>query len=343
MIKPGRQDVLPIAGYTDREFGEWLDTGFYAFFLENKGRFAFRPMHTFIGVDFDLVEDLVAIYDQLEIAEKKCFRGGIAIAIAKTQTRSDTMVILDALLNLAGATSADAVLDVMVAKLRSEWLSNSEFAGALFDVTLRTVAKLATYAGETSLTRVSIDALVLLTKSIAFPSAYAEAVFVILCELRPEQLYANLLLLRPHLDPELETVETDDREEQSRDTIRRRIIGKVVDLVSTDVFLLSLNPRLKIVDSSGRDWWSDTILSPQDPIIYKESFDDDTVIFDNNGKKTHAHIDRNLTFKAGVALGTPFTDFSWTATASYDLGAYALCFPDVQFRWGAVTAADDLE
>jgi len=335
MLKPKREHVLVIANYTDQEFGRWLHSGFHAYFLEKKGRFAFRPMHTFIGIDFDLIQDLVAIFDQLEISERSSFRGGIAIALAKTELNSDTLMILDALLNLAAVTEADDVLDVLVDKLRSAWLSNSQFGEGLFGLTLRTILALAKNAGPTSLTQHSVDCLIQLAKSVKFSRAYAEALLVQLCRLRPNHLHANLALLRPHLDPELETTDVA-ADEEHRDAIRRRIIEHVLDFVSVDDFARSLDPSLRREDPVGRDWWVDTILSPQKPVILPTPSEDPSgisVIIDRNGQKSHASIDRNIEFGSRLTIELPLSEITFEASNVIPLGPFDLCFPHSRFGW----------
>lgn len=262
MLTPQKEDVAEIAGYSDIRFGTWLKVGLDAFYLENKGRHAFPPMHPFIGRDYSLAADLAAIYVVLDSSAQAAYRGGIAISFAEASLESYQAIAT--LLDLAVATRAREILPVILDRLRRDWSDTHILDDATVDHILRTVASLGINAGPTSLTQYSIDCLVQIIQSRAFPPRYAEVSLTQLCRLRPSQIAANLALTRPYLEPLLTYVE-DETEDDKRESRRKRIVEKVLQTAGINNVLPTLDPSLSNLDQQGRDWWSETLLSCLEP------------------------------------------------------------------------------
>lgn len=260
MLQPQRSDIEPIASFDEERFGRWLQTGVLAYFLKQKGRMAFRPLQSWIGLAPDLVEDLVVIYELLEITEKAAFRAGLALALANTAYDPENVAALESLLNLASAVQAWEVLSIITDKHRLNWLTNTVEDDELLDASIRSIVGLAVNAGPTAQTANTVKALIELAGAEAFPPEYAEPVLIALCRLRPQQGWSNLQILRPKLDVLLAKSD-DDVVEVARAAGRRRLVNSMRAVIGRDAFVKTLRAARENDATPDSDWWMSTAIA----------------------------------------------------------------------------------
>lgn len=267
MTRPQRKDVASLTLYDEERFGRWLHTGFNAYYLEGKGRMAFMPLQSFIGLEPDLVEDIANLYQLLEITEQAAFRAGLAIALARTEFHLEKIPVLEALLSLGSTIGAWEILPVITDKQRINWISRDLPDDDLFDVSLRTIVSLAVNAGPTAQTTSATNALLEFARSRAFPQDYAEPVLVALCRLRPQQAWSNVVALRNALYPMLRRAE-DDAEEDARATTRQRLVSAMYSVLGQKNFVKAMKAAASGGANSDRDWWLATAISVGEPQIW---------------------------------------------------------------------------
>jgi hypothetical protein len=261
MLTPDRNDVAPLTAYTEDRFGRWLINGLRD--LPVQGRLAFRPMHTFVKVQFDIVEDLVAIFEQLQGQERSAFQAGVAIALAHADYSPGGLAVIENLLNLSVEVGAWEALDVISEQHRLNWLRRDAKDAELFGATIRATIRLARRAGVTRHTRRVAEMLERLARTKAFPPAYAEATLIALCRLRPKRAWASLGLLRPKLDPMLDFLEDDgvsrdpqrDAEEARRAPSRKRLVQSMENALGDEPFQKLLLKAWASGANPDRDWW----------------------------------------------------------------------------------------
>lgn len=122
MLVPTRQAVAQVANYSDAEFGEWLKRGLHGYYNLNEGRFAFKPMHTYMVQDYSIAEDLYAIFCCLESEERLTLRKGIAIALGQfANMNMESKQSIESLLQFAQMAGAVEVLPILDNKLKQDW------------------------------------------------------------------------------------------------------------------------------------------------------------------------------------------------------------------------------
>ncbi|MGJ4911289.1 hypothetical protein [Bradyrhizobium sp. HKCCYLS2033] len=189
-MKVERADIEPLNSWSDRQFGDWLRGSLHDYFIANRGRFAFAPLHTFFGEDYDVTEEVMSVFALLTEQAKGRFKAGLSIALSETELIQETVV--DAILNLARRTDATHLLRIFSGKVLKDWQNqpslNTEIDNAIF----WTIGVLARYAGESSLTDESVNCLETMARSGKMPKDYVLPLFKLLCEIRPTAPVENL-------------------------------------------------------------------------------------------------------------------------------------------------------
>lgn len=261
MAQPTRQDVATLASYDEEKFTRWLLSGFYGYLLEDgKGRHAFGRLRTFIGLEPDLVQDLVNLYRLLEPTEQITFRAGLVMALARTPLTEPTIVVIETMLNLASEIGATEILPVISEKHRFNWIVAEVDDEELLDATLRCVVSLTTNAGPTSQAQTNFSLLTDFAEAEALPPEYAEPVLIAMCRVRPEDAWRNFLILRDHLDREL-APPSEEVDDQRRAKLRRGLVNRMFQTVGGANFRRMLIDAIGGTSSYEREWWLTTALA----------------------------------------------------------------------------------
>ncbi len=145
-----------------------MQAGLEGFFLEDMGRWAFRPLEHYIGVSDDLADDLRAIYQDLPADAQGRWRSAIRDLLAMEGRDHSKRDATHVLIDFAALVRAHEVLDVLPKLMAG--------AGApLLDQVVRTAVALVsqTDAAHACLERVRT--------SPSFSPDYAGLVLVALC------------------------------------------------------------------------------------------------------------------------------------------------------------------
>jgi hypothetical protein len=243
-------DEIPVANYSDREFGEWLLQSLSAYHIENAGRFAFAPAESWFEIEYDISYDLAMLFQNLSRKGRENFNGGLKIALARLNFSDNAMPIVKTLLDTACMNNAVDILEVVLGQLRQH-KENATFV----DLAVTAIAGLATNAGNTSLTKLGIDCLEALARSAALTPLDAVSVFKLLCKLRPDRVADNLSLVRVKIDQILD-YEHDQTMEPARAKQRRVLFADLLELSnSVSLFSSLCDPALRRISKSNEDWW----------------------------------------------------------------------------------------
>lgn len=253
-MKPQASDIEPLKSWTDRQFGDWIRASFHDYFVNGLGRFAFEPLHTFFGEDYDVTEEMMDVFALLSEQAKTRFRSGLAIALADTELATGTVV--DAILNLARRTRATHVLRVFVNKLLRDWQGLDGETRELDHAIVWTVGVLARFAGDSTLTEESVACLEALAEFQKVPRSYVLPLFKLLCEVRPADLARNLDAFWTLLEVDLRQAESA-RVERERQTQRERLVREVLGLCGRNALLSSIVTFIRQSEYSY-NWWQQT-------------------------------------------------------------------------------------
>ena len=261
MIKPTRDDVAVLAGYDEERFARWLLQGLHGYLDKpGEGRHAFGPMKTFIGIEPDLVQDIVNLYKLLTASEQIRFRAGLATALARTTISSQNLPILEHLLNLATEVGAAEILPILSDKHRMAWLTKASNDEDLFATTLHCAEILTTNAGDTLQAAANLSILRDFAAS-NLPTEYAEPLFLSMCRVRPLEAWLNFLDLRRYLDDEFGPVE-DKEADKLRATWRKGLIDRAYDIMGDHAFRQMLADAVAATPTDyRREWWVMTALA----------------------------------------------------------------------------------
>ncbi len=112
---PTLSDVEPIIRNWNKEkFGQWLYDSLRNYHIKKKGRFSFKPFHTFFCYNYHITEEFFAFYSVLPDRKKAVFRAGLAIALEKTgiDFKKNEQIFED-ILTMARKTNSLAILSVI--------------------------------------------------------------------------------------------------------------------------------------------------------------------------------------------------------------------------------------
>jgi len=259
MIKPTRADVASLASFDEAHFARWLHDGLNGYFLQaGLGRDAFPTMQPFIGQEADVVQDIAEIYRLLEVTEAGAFRAGLAQALSLTPLEDANIVVIEAMLNLASQIGASDVLSVISEKHRLNWLVEKVADEELFDATLRCVCSLSLNSGPNPTSDMTYGLLLDFIWADAFPSEYAEPVYVAMCRLRPEEAWSHLQAVRDHLDPHYAPLEDDTDDpaaHQERAKLRTRIVDRTYQTIARENFHRMIDVALDEPGNYDQDWY----------------------------------------------------------------------------------------
>ena len=166
----------------------WLQAGLDAYFNQDMGRWAFRPLEHYVEVRDDLAEDLCAIYQDLTPYAQQRWRSAIKDLLAMQgrdiSKREGTRVLID----VAALVRAHEVLDVLPA------LVANRTETPLLDQVVQTAVALAS---QTDASRACLERIY---TSPSFPSDYAGILLMALCHVDPDSWLSHVQNLARPMD-----------------------------------------------------------------------------------------------------------------------------------------------
>jgi len=241
--------------WSDRQLGDWIRAGFYDYFINGRGRFAFEPLHTFFGEDYDVIEEMMNVFALLTEQARTRFRSGLSIALAETELAAE--LVLEAILNLARRTRATHILRVFSNKMLRDWQQSTTRTSELDHAIVWTIGLLARFAGESSLTDESVACLETLGRFDQMPTAYISPLFKLLCEARPTELVENLKAYWSRLNHHFGQP-PPGRPVDEQEAIQEQLVKEVYEICGRDALLPTITTVLRHSDDQSAysyNWW----------------------------------------------------------------------------------------
>lgn len=221
----------------------WLLLSLEKYFFQGEGRYAFRPVELWIGMDVDISLDLYAIYNELSAEQQQTWRYAIADALAQMPHEERQVPIFECLLMLTKIIPANEVLSVLPRVLDVGWFNadQSSIDKDMFSKTLLTVADMAV---QTKAARNCIQ-LLTTTRQFRAEPRYAPLAFITLCRIDPDNWPEHLERLRYQINLSI-------REYGLSGAATTRLAQRFVDAVKPDrVFS---KPKAFVLDNHFREF-----------------------------------------------------------------------------------------
>jgi len=241
-VKPQPSDIEPLNSWSDRQFGDWIRASLHDYFIGRRGRFAFEPLQTFFGEDYDVTEEVMDVFSLLTEHARTRFRSGLSIALAETELSAE--LVIDSLLNLARRTLATHVLRVFADTLLHNWQQHKAEVPELDHAILWTVGVLARFAGDSSLTGESVACLETLARFEKMPKAYVLPFFKLLCESRPTDLVENLKSFWSLLDKNFGSTH-GGHSAREQGVIQERLVREVLEICGREAVLPTITTTIR--------------------------------------------------------------------------------------------------
>ena len=236
--------------YDDQTFADWIGRSLNGYYFEGKGRFAFRPFDSHFEREYNVAYDLAIFFQKLSAIGRSNFNKGLAIALKTFENSPNNLSILSCILETAQHSKATNILPVILGMLREH--PNNE---PIVRVAMNALASLATNAGDTGLSKVSIECFEALSRSDVLDATSAAIAFTFLCKVRPEHVSMNVSMFRDKMDIAL-GISDDIVEEAGRQKKRARILEQLLAVADCNSVLTSLATDQNF-DEFGQNWWRD--------------------------------------------------------------------------------------